>query len=242
MAILAFAPCASMQHGLNQRTPSTNPHLLAASVSPWALACSIIFISLLENYSKENPAGPVLFMGPPSKVMDKISLKLDARALAKENNVPVFDGSETITDVASAKKIAKKIGYPVMLKLNAGGGGKGMTPIFSEEEIENAIESTQRIGKNLYGDDSYYFEKLIQNPVHIEVQIFNSHGIGIRKCAIQRRNQKIVEESGAAFLDLQKQTEFIKAAEKMALASGYNEDGGAGLGTVEFLFDLCPLW
>ncbi len=178
---------------------------------------------------------PIVFMGPDASIMRRVGNKLDARKLAKEFGVPLFEGTENITDIALAKKEAARIGYPVIVKLNAGGGGKGMQAVFSEEDLAGAIESCQRIGSMLYQDDTYYLEKYIVKPVHIEVQIFNGTAVGIRKCAVQRRNQKIVEESGDHFLSNHTRLALLAAAENMARISGYEKNGGAG--TVEFLYD-----
>ncbi len=177
----------------------------------------------------------LIFMGPAATVMRKVGNKLDARNLAKNNSVPVFEGSEEIRDVEHALAEAGRIGYPVLVKLNAGGGGKGMEPVFEAGGMAAAVESSRRIGKDLYKDDSFYLEKLIQKPVHIEVQIFNGLAVGIRKCAAQRRNQKIIEENGQAFLEIDVREKLFAAAENMARISGYGEGGGAG--TVEFLYD-----
>lgn len=178
---------------------------------------------------------PIAFMGPDASIMRRVGNKLDARKLAKEYGVPLFEGTENISDVDQAKKEAARIGYPVIVKLNAGGGGKGMQAVFTEAELAGAIESCQRIGKMLYQDDTYYLEKFIVKPVHIEVQIFNGTAVGIRKCAVQRRNQKIVEESGDHFLSNHTRLALLAAAENMGRISGYEKSGGAG--TVEFLYD-----
>jgi acetyl/propionyl-CoA carboxylase alpha subunit/acetyl-CoA carboxylase carboxyltransferase component len=177
----------------------------------------------------------IIFMGPDASIMRRVGNKLDARMLAKEYGVPLFEGSENISDINHAKKEASRIGYPVIVKLNAGGGGKGMQAVFNETELAAAIESCQRIGRMLYQDDTCYLEKFIVRPVHIEVQIFNGTAIGIRKCAVQRRNQKIVEESGDHFLSNHTRLALLAAAENMARISGYDKNGGAG--TVEFLYD-----
>ncbi len=183
-----------------------------------------------EYYKKE-----IIFMGPDSSIMRKVGNKLDARNLAKKYGVPLFSGSDQIHSLEEAYQEAKKIGYPVIVKLNAGGGGKGMQAVFKEEDLEKAIESCKRIGKILYNDDSFYLEKFIVNPVHIEVQIFNGLAVGIRKCAVQRRNQKIIEETGDNFLTNYTKLSLLAAAENMARISGYENNGGAG--TVEFLYD-----
>lgn len=177
----------------------------------------------------------IIFMGPPAEVMRRVGNKLAARKLASDNNVPLFAGSGLVPDLATAREAARKIGYPVLVKLDAGGGGKGMEPVAAEEELEAAVEKSQRIGRDLYDNADFYLEKLITEPVHMEVQIFNGQAVGIRKCAVQRRNQKIIEESGRAFLDDYQYLSMLAAAERVARISGY--DRGAGAGTVEFLYD-----
>jgi acetyl/propionyl-CoA carboxylase alpha subunit/acetyl-CoA carboxylase carboxyltransferase component len=118
--------------------------------------------------------------------------------------------------------------------LSAGGGGKGMYIVYKEDEMDTAIESCCRIGKDLYNDSRFYIEKYIERPVHIEVQVFNGTAVGIRKCAVQRRNQKIIEESGHTFLEDHMALSFLAAAERIAIVSGYST---CGAGTVEFLID-----
>lgn len=175
------------------------------------------------------------FMGPAPEVMHAVSNKLAARALARAHGVPLFEGSALLSSVEEARHAADAVGYPVMVKLDAGGGGKGMLPVFEAEQLADAIASATRIGARTYGNADFYIEKLIQNPIHIEVQIFNGTAVGIRKCAVQRRNQKIVEESGESFLDDKTKLKLLAAAESMAYASGYAN--GCGAGTVEFLMD-----
>jgi len=177
----------------------------------------------------------IIFMGPDDSVMDLVGQKLPARALAKKHGVPLFEGSEAIQEWTTAREIAKLIGYPVIVKLSSGGGGKGMMPVFQESELFFAIESCKRIGIALYNDPTFYLEKYITKPVHIEVQIFNGTAIGIRKCAVQRRNQKVIEETGDFFIDEFTILSLLAAAENMAKISGYANGGGAG--TVEFLYD-----
>ncbi|MCR9144599.1 MAG: hypothetical protein NXI24_20340 [bacterium] len=204
------------------------------------------------GFLSENPDFPaaieegepdLIFMGPPASVMRRVGHKLDARALAREHQVPIFEGSdsfgpeqsmqECLTGVRAA---AEAIGYPVILKLNAGGGGKGMEIVSEAAELPAAVESVRRVGHSNYGDATFYLERYIVEPVHIEVQIFNSAAIGIRKCAVQRRNQKVVEESGESLLSSEQVATLFAAAERMAAASGYAENR-AGAGTVEFLYD-----
>lgn len=185
--------------------------------------------------TRQPDPGAFIFMGPSARTMRKVSNKLDARNLAREHGVALFEGSSILKDVDHAVQEADRIGYPVILKLDAGGGGKGMFSVFESAELPAALESARRIGHSNYGNSDCYLEKLIESPVHIEVQIFNGHAIGIRKCAVQRRNQKIIEESGDTFLDHHVRLKLLAAAEAMAHCSGYQEGGGAG--TVEFLLD-----
>lgn len=195
------------------------------------------FVEAIELTSKEYQK-ELIFMGPSAQVMQRVGDKLAARKLAQEEGVPLFEGSKAIADDPQwqeAKLAAQKIGYPVIVKLSAGGGGKGMVPVFEEAALTAAIEYCKRIGKNLYNDERFYLEKFIEQPVHMEVQIFNGTAIGIRKCAAQRKNQKVIEETGDFFLDAQMILAILSAAENMARISGY--DKGAGAGTVEFLYD-----
>ncbi|MGV3664750.1 MAG: carboxyl transferase domain-containing protein [Leptospira bouyouniensis] len=177
----------------------------------------------------------IIFMGPKSSVMRRVGNKLDARRLAVENGIPLFLGPGSIESVEEAEVEAKRIGFPVIIKLDAGGGGKGMLVVRSVDELPQAIESAKRIGLNSYENDTFYLEKYIETPAHFEVQIFNGVAIGIRKCAVQRRNQKIIEESGESFLDDHVQLQLLSNAEKFSEISGYSD--GCGAGTVEFLLD-----
>ncbi len=178
----------------------------------------------------------LIFMGPDFSIMRRAGNKLDARRLALTAGVPVFPGTEKLQgDTPQAEAEAGRIGYPVILKLDAGGGGKGMAIVREPGGLSTAIQAVQRIGRANYNNDSFYMERFIDRPVHFEVQIFNGSAIGVRKCAVQRRNQKVIEESGDVFLDDSSVGLLLGSAEKMAEVSGYSSGGGAG--TVEFLFD-----
>lgn len=194
------------------------------------------FVETVEDYSRSS-ASELIFMGPTSATMKVMGDKVSSRELAKKNGVPMFESSSvtfTEPDIAPVLEEINKVGYPVIVKLSAGGGGKGMYPIYKEEEIKEAVESCVRIGKELYDDPRFYIEKFIQDPIHIEVQVFNNRAVGLRKCAVQRRNQKIIEESGHSFLPDHMIFSFFSAAERLALVSGYSN---CGAGTVEFLID-----
>jgi len=179
----------------------------------------------------------IIFMGPSHETISMVGDKMNARSLARLHDIPLFESSDVIRngDFETAAKEAARIGYPVMVKPCSGGGGKGIYPAADEAELSAAAASAARIGLNLYHDPSFYLEKFISKPVHIEVQIFNGWALGIRKCAVQRRNQKIIEESGHAFLSDHVALSLLAAAEKIAELSGYSR--GAGAGTVEFLID-----
>ncbi len=179
----------------------------------------------------------LIFMGPDFRTMRRVGDKVTARELVAKHDIPLFESSDAFTtpDIDAVRKAAERIGFPVIVKLSSGGGGKGMYPVFSSDGIAPAVESAWRIGVELYSDGSFYLEKFLVRPVHVEVQVFNGNAIGIRKCAVQRRNQKIIEESGHTFLDHYTYMSMVASAEKIASISGYGE--GAGAGTVEFLID-----
>jgi acetyl/propionyl-CoA carboxylase alpha subunit/acetyl-CoA carboxylase carboxyltransferase component len=192
------------------------------------------FVEALSELA-EAEGRELCFLGPPAAVMRKVGDKLDARALATRHGVSLLQGTGLIRDLGHAKEEAARIGYPVMVKLKAGGGGKGMAAAYNEVELGMVYESAQRIGKANYGDDSLYLERYVERPVHMEVQIFNGMAVGIRKCAVQRRNQKIIEETGDCFLENRAILRLLADAENMATIAGYAQGGGAG--TVEFLLD-----
>lgn len=202
------------------------------------------FVDALQQTS-EQAGREIIFMGPDAGIMRRVGNKLDARRLAELEGLPLFEGSDAfrfegepddqprvLRGICAA---AADIGYPVILKLNAGGGGKGMVVAQNEGELLAAIPGVQRIGRSMYGDDTFYLERYITEPVHVEVQVFNGRAVGLRKCAVQRRQQKIIEENGDVFLDDTQTNLLCDAAERFAAASGYA--GGAGAGTVEFLYD-----
>lgn len=164
--------------------------------------------------------------------------KVGARKTAKEHGIPVIPGTEeALTDVSEAVRVAREIGFPVMLKARAGGGGKGMRLVNSEEEMESAFRLASSEAQTAFGDPSLYIEKAILRPCHVEVQIIGDiHGNVIhlweRDCSIQRRHQKIVEESPSPSVSDNMRERIVNAAVKMARAVGY-----VNAGTVEFLVD-----
>ncbi len=180
----------------------------------------------------------IKFIGPSLEVMQLMSDKSKAKEVMKKAGVPVVPGSEgAIKNVEEAKKVAKEIGYPVILKAASGGGGKGMRVVEDESYIENAYLAAESEAISAFGDGTIYMEKFIKNPRHIEVQLLgDSHGnvvhLGERDCSLQRRHQKMLEESPAIFLDQKTRERLWDVAVKAAKAIGYEN-----VGTIEFLVD-----
>ena len=189
------------------------------------------FIKAVEN---EN----LVFIGPPSSAVSLMGSKTAARNLMTNNNVPIVPGTtEPVKSVEEGIETAKNIGFPVLLKASAGGGGKGMRKISSEKEFKSSFEATQREALKAFADDSIYIEKYIQNPHHIEVQIIadkqgNFAHLFERECSVQRRHQKIIEESPSAFVDEITRKKITTAGINAAKACGYYNAG-----TIEFLMD-----
>ena len=180
----------------------------------------------------------VKFIGPtPSQIM-KMGDKITAKETMIKAGVPVVPGSEgLIRDVKVAKKTAIEIGYPVMLKATAGGGGKGMRVVYTEDELESALEAAQKEAKAAFGNDGMYMEKFVEEPRHIEIQIAgDQYGtvchLSERECSIQRRHQKLVEESPSPFINDELRKRMGEAAILAGKSINYE-----GVGTIEFLVD-----
>jgi acetyl-CoA carboxylase biotin carboxylase subunit len=180
----------------------------------------------------------VKFIGPtPAQIM-KMGDKITAKETMIKAGVPVVPGSEgLIRDVKVAKKTALEIGYPVMLKATAGGGGKGMRVVYTEEELEGALEAAQKEAKAAFGNDGMYMEKFVEEPRHIEIQIAgDQYGtvchLSERECSIQRRHQKLVEESPSPFINDDLRKRMGEAAILAGKSINYE-----GVGTIEFLVD-----
>lgn len=178
----------------------------------------------------------IVFLGPKPEVMKAMGDKIEARKIMEDAGVPVVPGySGNIESVEQACEIASGIGYPVMLKASAGGGGIGMQLCYNEEDIQKAFNSTKGRAKAYFGSDAMFIEKYIEQPHHIEVQIAgDEHGQVIhlleRECSVQRRHQKVVEESPSPFLTDETRAKICEAAVKAAEAVSYT-----GVGTVEFI-------
>jgi acetyl-CoA carboxylase, biotin carboxylase subunit len=180
----------------------------------------------------------IKFVGPSSRAMQAMGDKNAARAAARKAGVPVTPGSDGIVETEEeAMKIAKKIGYPVMIKASGGGGGCGMRAAHNEPSFQSAFHSARHEAQKAFGNDQVYLEKLIVNPRHIEFQIMaDSHGhvvhLGERDCSIQRRNQKVIEECPSALMTPSLRRKMGNAAVKLAKSVGYENAG-----TIEFLVD-----
>ncbi|WP_096467683.1 acetyl-CoA carboxylase biotin carboxylase subunit [Aneurinibacillus soli] len=178
----------------------------------------------------------IVFIGPRPAVMDAMGDKIRARAAMVEAGVPIVPGyDESIPTAEDACRIAAQIGYPVMLKASAGGGGIGMQICRDEEEIMKAFQSAKGRAKAYFGNDAMFIEKYIENPHHIEVQVVGDEQGAIvhlleRECSIQRRHQKVIEESPSPFLDVATREAVCAAAVRAAQAVNYT-----GVGTVEFI-------
>ena len=196
------------------------------------------FLSENIEFAKKCEENGIVFIGPTWQSIQNMGDKQFARELMKENGVPIVPGSDgLVSDIDKAKKVAHKIGYPVLIKATAGGGGKGMRRAYSEEELVKAYETAKAEAKAAFGNGDVYIEKLIENPHHIEVQILaDKHGnviyFGERDCSIQRNNQKLLEESPSVLLNDTLRQEMGEIAVKAARASNYH-----GAGTIEFVVD-----
>jgi acetyl-CoA carboxylase biotin carboxylase subunit len=180
----------------------------------------------------------IKFIGPSADQIRNMGDKITAKSTMKKAGVPVIPGSDgLISDPEKAKKDAKRIGYPVILKATAGGGGKGMRIVWSEDELVAAYEQASMEAAAAFGNPGMYLEKFIEEPRHIEIQIMgDSHGnaahLSERDCSVQRRHQKLVEESPSPFVDQALRKKMGAAAIKAAKSIGYESTG-----TVEFLVD-----
>ena len=180
----------------------------------------------------------IKFIGPSSRAMQAMGDKNAARVFARKAGVPVTPGSDGIVETESdAIKIAKKIGYPIMIKAVAGGGGHGMRTAHNEPSLKSAFHGARHEAEKAFGNEQIYLEKLILNPHHVEFQIVaDSHGhvvhLGERDCSIQRRNQKVIEECPSPLMTTGLRKKMGNAAVKLARSVGYEN-----VGTIEFLVD-----
>ena len=196
------------------------------------------FLAENSNFSKICDENGIKFIGASPEMIDGMGDKANAKETMKKAGVPTIPGSVgLIKDFADCTKLAKEIGYPVMLKATAGGGGKGMRLVWEEENLKDSWDSARQESKAAFGNDGMYMEKFIEDPRHIEIQIIGDYTgkaahLSERDCSIQRRHQKLAEETPSPFMTNKLRKEMGVAAIKAAEAVKYE-----GVGTVEFLVD-----
>ncbi|MEW8378777.1 MAG: biotin carboxylase N-terminal domain-containing protein, partial [Candidatus Thiodiazotropha taylori] len=195
------------------------------------------FLSENAEFVRRCEAEGIVFIGPTPEQMELFGLKHKARELAQQADVPLTPGTELLQDLQSALTSAERIGYPVMLKSTAGGGGIGMQLCHASEEVTSAFDSVKRLGANNFANDGVFIEKFIARARHIEVQVFGDGkggalAIGERDCSSQRRNQKVVEECPAPNLTDEIRQKLYRTAESLLASVCYRNAG-----TVEFIYD-----
>jgi len=200
------------------------------------------FMSERADFAEICEKHGIKFIGPTAEAMRKMGDKATARRTMIENNVPVTPGTGILKTAQDVKDFAQKAGYPIILKATAGGGGKGMRVVRSDDEVETNFNLCQSEAQNFFGNPDVYAEKFLENPRHIEVQILgdqygNVVHLGERDCSIQRRHQKLLEEAPSPAIDAKTRAEMGAAAVRAAKAINYE-----GAGTCEFLLDHDGRW
>jgi acetyl-CoA carboxylase biotin carboxylase subunit len=196
------------------------------------------FLSENAGFARKLKAEGIKLIGPSPESMEVMGDKLSAKQAVKSYNVPLVPGvDEAISDVSAAKKIAAEVGYPILIKASAGGGGKGMRLVQNEAEFEEQMTLAQNEARSSFGDDAVFIEKFVDQPRHIEIQVFadqlgNTVYLFERECSVQRRHQKVVEEAPSAVLTPALRQQMGEAAVAVCQACNYE-----GAGTVEFLID-----
>jgi acetyl-CoA carboxylase biotin carboxylase subunit len=229
---VCIGPAASAQSYLNIEA------VVSAATATKAEAVHPGYGFLAENaaFARAVTAAGLTFIGPRAEAMEIMGSKISARRAAVDAGVPIVPGTvEALSSFDEAGKTADRFGYPVMLKAAAGGGGKGMRLVRAPEELRSAFETAQAEAAAAFGDSSLYLEKAVEQPRHIEIQIFaDNEGhvvhLGERECSIQRRHQKVIEECPSPINDPELRRRMGEAAVKIAQAVNYT-----GAGTVEFL-------
>jgi 3-methylcrotonyl-CoA carboxylase alpha subunit len=225
--------------------PAAESYLRAETIVAVAKQCGAAaihpgygFLSERAHFARACAEAGIVFVGPPVDAIERMGSKIESKRLAIAHDVPVvpgYDGADQRAEMLQAE--ADRIGYPLLIKASAGGGGKGMRAVHSAAEFGAALEGAKREAKAAFGDDAVLLEKLILRPRHVEIQVFaDQHGntiyLGERECSIQRRHQKIVEESPSVALTPELRARMGAAAVRVAEAVGYRNAG-----TVEFMLD-----
>jgi acetyl-CoA carboxylase biotin carboxylase subunit len=216
------------------------PRILAAAEITHADAIHPGYGFLAENaeFSRICQDNGFVFIGPTAEIINAMGNKSEAKNFMKSCGVPVIPGSnDVLNDVGEARTLAEKVGYPVMIKASAGGGGRGMRLVKSQDELESAFGSAQAEAKSAFNNGDLYLEKFVENSRHIEIQILadssgNTVHLGERECTIQRRHQKLIEESPSVIVDGDLRKKLGTSAINAAKTVKY-----VGVGTVEFLVD-----
>ncbi|HEU5334804.1 MAG TPA: acetyl-CoA carboxylase biotin carboxylase subunit [Terriglobales bacterium] len=195
------------------------------------------FLSENARFARACGEAGIKFIGPTAEAMELLGSKTRARQAMERAGVAFVPGSSRGLEFTEAQRVARQVGYPIMLKAAAGGGGKGMRAVGSEQELRSAFDAARSEAERAFGDGEVYIEKLIQNPRHIEMQVLaDEHGhtvwLGERECSVQRRHQKVLEESPSPIVDAEMRRRMGEAAVKVAEIGGYTNAG-----TVEFLVD-----
>ena len=196
------------------------------------------FLSENRAFAKALADEKIIFLGPPESAIEAMGDKIRSKILAAEAGVSIVPGhDQAVADPAEAVRIAREIGYPVMLKASAGGGGKGMRLAYSDEECREGLVAAMNEGKASFGDERVFIEKFIEQPRHIEIQILaDGHGnvvsLGERECSLQRRHQKVIEESPSPFISAETRKAMGRQAVELARRVNYQSAG-----TVEFIVD-----
>jgi len=196
------------------------------------------FLSENASFARAVKAAGLILIGPSPEAMDLMGNKLTAKAAAKEYNIPMVPGTDyALTDIETAKKVAKEVGFPILIKAAAGGGGKGMRIVEEESQFEEMLNRAVGEAQSAFGDSAVFIERYVGSPRHIEVQVLgDQHGNIVylfeRECSVQRRHQKVVEEAPSSLLTPELRKEMGECAVRVAKACNYT-----GAGTVEFLMD-----
>ena len=197
------------------------------------------FLAEDADFAEKCESSGFIFIGPSSSVIRQMGDKITAKDLAEQSNIPIVPGYRGVLpkDEHAVKEVAAEVGYPLIIKASAGGGGRGMRVVQEESELCSAIQLTQQEAKNAFGNDTLYLEKFIQNPRHIEIQIVadgkgKAIHLGTRDCSMQRRHQKIIEEAPAQDVNLVELEKTMEACLDLCRGLSYS-----GVGTVEFLYE-----
>ena len=197
------------------------------------------FLAEDADFAEKCESSGFIFIGPSSSVIRQMGDKITAKDLAEQSNIPIVPGYRGVlpTEDHAVKEVAAGVGYPLIIKASAGGGGRGMRVVQEESELCSAIQLTQQEAKNAFGNDTLYLEKFIQNPRHIEIQIVadgkgKAIHLGTRDCSMQRRHQKIIEEAPAQDVNLVELEKTMEACLDLCRSLSYS-----GVGTIEFLYE-----